>query len=305
MGQVFLLHLGRKVVLFGTDLKEVDSWDLPRGDAVAELSLTETTPKSLTDWMREVLRKFPGAIVRTEDRLCRRALDDLKIPYRPVPDPILARIRQRTFFALPPPAFIRRARAALQAHLRSPEEQIVLLSREADRLERLVRREEEYGQRLSLSATPESAVFVQARRSSQLKNDISQILGDVEHDLETETRRLLPNTVAALGSRTAARLLAESGGLRVLSRFSASRVQLIGSRRRSPGRPPKFGLLYRAEGMERIPPDRQGAMARSLGALTVVALHADLLTHQDRTAWVRTKKERRMLQLQSHGRRSS
>jgi RNA processing factor Prp31 len=71
----------------------------------------------------------------------------------------------------------------------------------------------------------------------------------------------------------------------------------VGARRRSTGHGPRYGLIYLAEGMERVPPSRRGAFARSLASLATVALRADLLTHRTITESLLKKRETRISEL--------
>ncbi len=298
----YLIHLGRKVLLTGPDLKEKGSWALPSGESLLDMVRSEEAPEPLVIWVR---REFHGSLptqLAASDPLSQSVARSLRIRTVPIPDGKLRKLRERYFAPLPPASLLPLSRLSLQRRLESPEEQIALLSEECDRLERLAGREEEYATRLERSATAGTPTASQHRRSVRLQDDIRQALGDTEHDLERETQKLLPCTCALIGFRTTARLLSESGSLSSLRGLNASRVQLIGSRRRSPGRPPKHGVLYRALGMERLPSSARGAFARSLASLTVPALRADLVSHEDRTAWLIVRKERRIRELlRKHG----
>lgn len=171
------------------------------------------------------------------------------------------------------------ARAALAAALRSPEEVLVSLAREEERVERSVGRE---------ARAAEAFIGVPGTSLEEYANDWGRVReGLVEHHrhlvrrLEAEAARTVPNLSAVVGPRTAARLVAAAGGVAPLARVSSSRLQLLGSRRRpGPERGPRFGVLYRASGMEEAPVDRRGAYARSLASLAVIAARADALTHR-------------------------
>jgi RNA processing factor Prp31 len=134
-----------------------------------------------------------------------------------------------------------------------------------------------------------------ARASQEALRLRRQELG---HLLELETRRFLPNTSALVGARTAARLLALAGSPAALARAPSSRLQRLGSRPRGgPQAGPKYGVLYRAEGMDRVPPARRGALARSLASMLGPALRADLITGGALGSQLADRRERRIRDL--------
>lgn len=188
---------------------------------------------------------------------------------------------------LPPPEpaaereeILRRARSDLEAALRSPEEVLVSLAREEERVERTVGREARAAE--AFVAVPGTVLAEVARNGERARELLADHHRELVRRLEAEARQTVPNLSAVVGARTAARLVAAAGGLGALARMSSSRVQLLGSRRRpDPERGPRFGVIYLAEGSERIPQGRRGAYARSLASLAVVAVRADRFTHRD------------------------
>lgn len=189
------------------------------------------------------------------------------------------------------------ARNALDRALRTPEEILISLTREEERLERAVGRESRAAESF---LTPSGSSLV----------DYTQRWADVRHTLEghhafleslvrTHVREVAPNLAAVVGDRAAARLLAAAGGLAALARMRAARIQLLGSRRRpSPERGPRYGILYRAAGMSEVPPGRRGAYARSLGALAAIAARADHTTRASISAGLVARRAHRILELQ-------
>ena len=178
--------------------------------------------------------------------------------------------------------------------LSAPEEQLILLTKEFDRLERLQERETTSQAHLApwgSGTTPLGAYLEEAGPAfEQLEHRVAE-LGKL---VDLEARRILPNTTALVGPRTAARLLATAGGRAGLLRLTASRLQRLGARPRGgPEHGPKHGVLYRAEGMSRVPPSRRGALARSLASLLGPALRADLVTQGSLgPAWVERREQR-------------
>ncbi|HYA57950.1 MAG TPA: hypothetical protein VEH57_05765 [Thermoplasmata archaeon] len=188
------------------------------------------------------------------------------------------------------------AGASLEEALRSPVEVLITFAREEERVERAVEREARASE--SFLAAPGSALdeYVVAWRKSraQLVTHHRALLDA----LEREARQTVPNLSAVVGARVAARLVAEAGGLTPLGRMRASRLQLLGSRRRpSPERGPRFGVLYRADRMDDVPPGRRAAYARSLAALAAIAVRADATTHANIAPVLLARRDRRIQDL--------
>ena len=203
----------------------------------------------------------------------------------PAPDPLVER---REILA--------RAHAELETALRSPEEVLVSLAREEERTERAVGREERAAE--AFVAVPGTVLAEHAAAWARTRELLTAHHRDLVGRLEAEARRTVPNLASVVGPRTAARLVAAAGGVAPLARMSSSRLQLLGSRRRpSADRGPRYGALYRAEGMEGVPPDRRAAYARSLAGLAAIAARADALTHRDVAAGLVRRRTARLDQL--------
>jgi hypothetical protein len=185
------------------------------------------------------------------------------------------------------------ARLTLERALRSPEEVLISLAREEERLERALGREERAAAAfLPVPGTPlaEYRVAWEAARETLRSHHAG-----LEQMLEQSARALVPNLSAVLGEKVAARLVAAAGGLPPLGRMSAARLQLLGTRRRpSPERGPRFGIIYRAVRMDEVPVARRGAYARSLAALGVIAARADATTGRPLATTLVGRRDRRV-----------
>jgi len=121
--------------------------------------------------------------------------------------------------------------------------------------------------------------------------------------LERTSRDVAPNLAEVVGERIAARLIAAAGSVSALSRMNASRIQLLGSRRRpSPVRGPRYGVLYRGVRMNDLPIARRGAYARSLASLAAIAIRADATTHAPIAAKLVARRDRRVEDLRRRAR---
>jgi hypothetical protein len=221
---------------------------------------------------------------------------------RPVSVAATAELRAaRTSLPAPEPGAERRlvlalARNALERSLRTPEEVLITLTREEERVERAVGRESRAAE--SFLAVPGSSLADYSRRWATVRLSLEDHHAMLDELVRVHARSVVPNLAAVVGERAAARLVAEAGGLAALARMRAGRIQLLGTRRRpSPDRGPRYGILYRAQGVSEVPPGRRGAYARSLGALAAIAVRADATTHASISRRLVARRDRRIAQL--------
>lgn len=188
------------------------------------------------------------------------------------------------------------ARQALEQTLRSPEEVLVTLAREEERVERALGREARAME--AFNEVPGSPLESHRATWKAAEAALAEHHRRLLSELEADARALLPNLSAVVGPRVAARLLAAAGSTATLGRMSAPRIQLLGSRRRpSPDRGPRYGVLYRADRMTDLPAGRRGAYARSLSALAAIAVRADTTTHRDLSRALVARRDRRVEEL--------
>jgi nucleolar protein 56 len=184
-------------------------------------------------------------------------------------------------------------RAALEEAMRSPEEMLVSLTREEERLERALRREGNAAEQFV--SVSDSTLAAYAEEWAVFRRAFARHHSELEGRLRSLAREIAPNLSAVVGAKVAARLIALAGGLEPLARGDSARLQLLGSRRRpSRDRGPRFGVIRIADRMSDVPEDRRGAYARSLAALAVAAARADAYTHADLTAKLLVRRDRRV-----------
>ncbi len=192
------------------------------------------------------------------------------------------------------------AGTALEHALESPEEVLITLAREEERLERVVGREERAAE--SLLAVPVRVVTTYADRGKAVRGTLARHHAELLASLEATANEVVPNLSALVGPRVAARLVAAAGGVVPLARFSAGRIQLLGTRRRpDPDRGPRYGLLYRADRLSDVLPPRRAAYARSLAAMAAIAVRADAWTRATIGPQLRARRDRRIERLNRGG----
>ncbi len=194
-------------------------------------------------------------------------------------------------------AFLRGiASADLEAALRAPDEVLVTLAREEERLERAVGREARAAE--AMIPVPADRVLEYATRWAATRSTLERHHRALVESVEAAAREVVPNLAAVVGPRVAARLVAAAGGTAPLARMRAGRLQLLGSRRRpSPERGPRFGVIFRAERMADVPVGRRAAYARSLGALAAIAVRADATTRAAIAPTLVARRDRRIERL--------
>lgn len=184
-------------------------------------------------------------------------------------------------------------RAALDEAMRSPEEVLISLAREEERVERALRREGNAAEQFVTVAGSPLAAY--AHDWDQFRKAFDRHHAELEGRVRALAREIAPNLSMVVGAKVAARLIALSGGLEPIARGDAARLQLLGSRRRpSRDHGPRFGVIRIADRMSDVPDDRRGAYARSLAALAVAAARADAFTHANIAPRLLARRERRV-----------
>lgn len=252
------------------------------------------------------LERVPAdqSLSASPDRLARAVSEALR---RPVEVPAVGDLRRaRSLLPRPDPNVERQFLLALARHrleqaLRSPEEVLITLAREEERVERSVGREERAAE--SFVPVRDTPLDLHLEAWARARGALGELEDALRRTLESEAKRIVPNLAAVVGARTAARLVAAAGGVRALARMPSARLQLLGSRRRpSPERGPRFGVIYRADRLAELPLGRRGAYARSLAALAAIAVRADAITHRDISAALVARRDRRVETLKRRGR---
>ncbi|HUI38381.1 MAG TPA: hypothetical protein VLY85_01995 [Thermoplasmata archaeon] len=297
MPAAVLLRTGGRVYLVGTDARTAVPIALdPNGPGP-----DRPNPAAA----QRIVELVSGGDVALAEPGLSRYLEGLGLRPRPAELAELRRARAavpRGPFSADREALLGAARRRLAETLASPEETLLALAREEERFERV--RNRETGAAESWIAADEGTLREHERDWAALRSEIGRHHDHLLERLERAAESVAPNLSAVVGPRVAARLLAAAGGIAPLGRMSASRLQLLGSRRRTGGlRGPKYGVLVRAVRAARVPPIREGAYARSLAALAVLAARADATTRRRIDGPLVARRDRRIRQLCERERR--
>ena len=305
MNAALVIPFGRTVYLFTAGSDRPTGFRLPdhRGPTrAAAISSAEELPGALVDALdrlrpAEELHVVGEALARTlADRTGRRVVPPSSVEWMAARRalPSVSAAEQRTFVRTV-------AAEALATALRAPEEVLITLAREEERLERAVGREQRASE--AMLEVPGSPLVEYLGRWAVTRAALERHHRALVETLESTARSVAPNLAAVVGPRVAARLIAAAGGLGALGRTRGARLQLLGSRRRpSADRGPRFGVIYRAERMTDVPSDRRGAYARSLAALASIAARADATTRGAIAPLLVRRRDRRIEQLRGRRR---
>lgn len=269
----------------------------PRPERVAGLLADglEVLPSDLLEWIRG---RAVGAAILVSDRPLLEWLARHGVEARVASLPEQRAIREVAFRRDDEEraTLLAFARRSLERAMEAPEASLTALAREEERVRGVVRRETNAADSWVSEGTPVLSEY--ARISAATRERLARHLAELTTALETQARRVAPNLSAVVGPAVAARLIAAAGGLASLSKMDSSRIQLLGARRRfGPGRSPRFGILYHAEGISQVPADRSGAFARSAAALAAIAARADATSGRAISDELIRRRDRRIAQL--------
>lgn len=277
----------RRFPLGRSGREAADAWQAP-GDRLAE---------AVGAWLRDARVAGPVAVAGTR---LRELVDLAGVPARSATAEELrdaARTRGPVRSERARGFCLDAARGELERRLASDDEALVTLVREETRVERALQRE---ARALEQFVAPRAGPLADARdRSRGLVEELRRRNAATDAQVAEVARRVLPNLSELVGPLIAARLAAAAGGTSALGRISASRLQLLGSRRRpAGGHGPRYGLMVRAARVSELPLEVQARYVRSLAAMAVIAARADVLTRRSLGDGLLRRRDRRLRELQ-------
>ena len=139
--------------------------------------------------------------------------------------------------------------------------------------------------RASVGTDLSEADLAQSRLLASQVKALWQLRDSVEAYEASIARELCPNLSHIAGPELAAKLVAQAGGLKRLSTFPASTIQVLGAEKalfkhlKSGSRPPKHGLIFQHALVGKSPRKARGKIARCLAAKLAIAAKADAISH--------------------------
>jgi nucleolar protein 56 len=112
------------------------------------------------------------------------------------------------------------------------------------------------------------------KRLSNLREGIASVI-------QLEMREIAPNLSVLGGELLGARLIARAGGLELLARMPASKIQVMGASKalfkhlQFGAKPPKHGIIFQHPLVRGSAPDKRGKMARTIAAKLAIAARLD------------------------------
>jgi nucleolar protein 56 len=132
----------------------------------------------------------------------------------------------------------------------------------------------------SLIPTPKKKVKPFEKTLTAVNDEIQRL----QDQIETDMKRIAPNTSKIIGPLIGARLIALAGGMQRMALLPASTVQILGAEKalfrfkKEGGKPPKHGVIFQHPLINRAPRAERGKIARLLANKTSTAIKADTFT---------------------------
>ncbi len=118
-------------------------------------------------------------------------------------------------------------------------------------------------------------------------SDVNKEIKRLEKQIDEDMTKIAPNVSNMVGSLIGARLISLAGGLNRLAVMPSSTIQLLGAEKalfrfkKEGGRPPKHGVLFQNQLINKAPRENRGKIARILAAKVAIAAKADFFTKRD------------------------
>ncbi|HDN50842.1 MAG TPA: hypothetical protein ENG06_03600 [Thermoplasmatales archaeon] len=148
--------------------------------------------------------------------------------------------------------------------------------------------EEHFAERLQTLSIGEGALDVAEHKNltnlAALLTTLSRAREELESYIHAVVEEMAPNVSAIVGHGIAARLIAQAGSITRLAVLPAGTVQVLGAERalfrhlKDGAPPPKHGILFQHEMVNRAPKNKRGKIARLLATKVAIAAKADAFT---------------------------
>ena len=136
-------------------------------------------------------------------------------------------------------------------------------------------------------------------------SDVNKEIKRLEKQIDEDMDNIAPNVSAMVGSLIGARLISLAGGLNRLSVMPSSTIQLLGAEKalfrfkKEGGRPPKHGVLFQHQLINKAPREDRGKIARILAAKVATAAKADFFTKRDISNVLKKELNKRLTEIKN------
>ncbi|RLF47600.1 MAG: hypothetical protein DRN29_02050 [Thermoplasmata archaeon] len=119
---------------------------------------------------------------------------------------------------------------------------------------------------------------------ANLLSSIYKVRQELEGYIKKVMEEMAPNVSKIIGPGIAARLIAHAGGIEKLATLPAGTIQLLGAEKalfrhiKDGSLPPKHGVIFQHEMINRAPRNKRGKIARLLATKIAIAAKADAFT---------------------------
>lgn len=134
--------------------------------------------------------------------------------------------------------------------------------------------------------------------------EIYDVEEEMEKHIEEGMLAAAPNISELVGTTLGARLISLAGGVEKLAFMPSSTIQLLGAERalfrhlKSDAPPPKHGVIFQHELINRAPREQRGKIARALAAKISIAAKADAFTKKNIVEKLKMKLDERLREIE-------
>jgi nucleolar protein 56 len=135
---------------------------------------------------------------------------------------------------------------------------------------------------------------------------VSKEMKKLEKQIEKDMEIIAPNISRITGPLIGARIISIAGGINKVAFMPASTIQILGAEKalfrykKEGGRPPKHGVIFQHNLINKSPRKIRGKIARVLATKIAIAAKADAFTKKDISGVLKDDLERRVREIRNH-----
>lgn len=134
---------------------------------------------------------------------------------------------------------------------------------------------------------------------------VNKEMKKLEKQIESDMMKIAPNISKIAGPLIGARLISIAGGLEKVASMPASTIQILGAEKalfrykKEGGRPPKHGVIFQHNLINKAPRNIRGKIARVLATKIAIAAKADVFTKNDISGLLNNDLEKRLKEIRN------